>query len=126
MCAAVSSDLRHHASAHDAEAEGVLLAEQARLADYLRAVGGGHRPFAPALPDPESAWTTSVLAHRQRLSAPNRELDETRQALDRTRHDLESRLALARQQVANMEGSTSWRITAPLRAAVSAIEDRRH
>lgn len=121
----ITGDLRHHAEHQDAAADAALLPEQRDLADYLGSSAGGHRPFTAKLPGSESPWTSSLLQLRQRLSAPNRELDAALEELRLTRLDLEGRLEIAHRDLASTHASTSWRVTAPLRLLAATVEQRR-
>ncbi len=106
--AAATASLKAPAAGRDAGSDRLLLAEQRALAEQLAELEGGHRPLeAPALP-PESAWTTALLAARR--GSRSRELDE-----------LEALLEARRVELEHLRGSTSWRVTKPLRAATARL-----
>ena len=109
----IAAGRSRRSSGHEAEADHVQ-EEQSALVEHLASLGGGHRPLHSVLPTAESPWTTSVLRLRRKLSAPQRELEETRNQLEWARTDIEQFAA-----------STSWRVTAPLRAVVSSLEEFR-
>ncbi len=119
--ASIAEELRHHAGREDTDPDPTCLPEQLALAEYLAASAGGHRPFTPKVPGPESPWTTSLLQLRQRLSTPNRERDAALESLRRTRLDLGGRLEIAQRDLAHTHSSTSWRVTAPLHALGASI-----
>jgi hypothetical protein len=127
--AAISPQLQRQRD--DGEA-ALLLEEQLFLAAHLESLEGPHRPLHRSLPSAESAWATALLGSRRRVVILNRvgqglqvQLDEARRQVLRRGADLECALAeLARtkdalaaqeQRSAEMEASTSWRITSPLR-----------
>ena len=74
----------------------LLLAEHHDLALRLSSLEGGHRPLESSSLASESGWTTALLAARS--GTRTRELRNKQIALDRLR------------------GSTSWRVTKPLRS----------
>jgi hypothetical protein len=127
--ASIAGELRHHSGKDDSDSDATCLPEQRALAKYLAMSGGGHRPFTAKLPGPESPWTSSLLRLRQRLSAPKRELDAANESLRLTRLDLEGTeksLEIVQRDLTNTLASTSWRVTAPLRAVSARVEKRRH
>jgi hypothetical protein len=77
----------------------LLLDEQRLLVDALSMSDGSRGPLALALPGDESPWTTALIAaHR---ASRTRELERWKRKVD------------------DMVGSTSWRITKPVRTLVS-------
>lgn len=122
----IARGFHHQGSDRHEEDDSPLLREQRELVDHLSASRGGHRPLVPDLPGAESAWTTAVLRLRRKLSAPNRELDAAVELLRITRHDLEARLEVSQRELVNLQASTSWRITGPMRSAITWIDDLRH
>ncbi len=125
VTASIAGELAHHASEGRADSPTACLPEQRELAGFLAASRGGHRPFAPVLPCEESPWTTSILRLRHELSTPNRELEAAVELLRLTRLDLGARLDIAQRELANLKASSSWRLTAPLRAVSVSLTKRR-
>jgi hypothetical protein len=116
----IVGELLHPPGALPSAGDPALLDEQLDLVESLRQVSGGHRPFHPKLPAAESTWTTSILRLRQTEMA--RDLRDAREDLAR----VESELADANRNLTNLHTSTSWRITGPVRALVSALERAKH
>lgn len=111
----IADELLHHRSDPSDQDDAVMLAEQRDLCGYLSKIGGGHRPFSPEPLGNESAWTSSVIDLRRELLAPRKELEETKELLEDTR-----------EWLANLQASTSWRITRPLRTLTTSLEELRH
>ena len=140
--ASISPQLyRQHAPGDDEP----LRDEHRRLLAHLEAIEGPHRPFTGAPPGAESPWTTALLDDRRRanelrdalaahVAAAEALAVET--AAERQALELElktARLAFegTRTELANvyelyerMKGSTSWKVTRPLRQA-AALKDRK-
>ena len=95
----------------DEEVPGLLLPEQVRLRSVLTSLRGTHDQFGHVDIGPESLWTSALL--RSRREYRSRELE----TMERT-HDLE--LSGAKLYAFNMEHSTSWRVTRPLRSILAA------
>ncbi len=125
VTASIAGELAHHASEGRVDSPTGCLPEQRELTGFLAASRGGHCPFVPRLPCEESPWTSSILRLRHKLSAPNRELDAAVELLRLTRLDLEGRLDIAQRELANLKASSSWRLTAPLRAVSVSLAKRR-
>jgi hypothetical protein len=137
---------------HDTGDHTILLDEQQWLAEHLESLEGPQRPLTASLPNDESPWTTALLGDRRRAaglrlqrdtlenagtdpaSAGEERRQEARVDVERLRAELErsqtdlartrTELDAARQQNAEMQASTSWRVTGPLRR-LGALRNRR-
>jgi len=107
----------------------ILLTEQRQLVEQLTDLAGGHQPL-PQLPAAdESPWTDAILGDRRaNLSAGietlQRRLDHTAAERDWFATELEiarGDLAGAHHYLANLQASSSWRITAPVRSFASVL-----
>jgi hypothetical protein len=128
----VSTSLRHESVTTDDD-DGIVLDEQSQLVEHLAASAGGHRTL-PRLPCYESPWTEAILDARRsssvlelrklerRLEHSNAERDWFASALADTRSDLDD----VQSQRANLEASSSWRMTAPVRSVVALWTASRH
>jgi hypothetical protein len=96
----------------------LLLAQHHELVDRLTELEGGHRPLGRSELMDESGWTTALLASRR--GTRTRELDR----LEGERRGLEAELESTRLTLERLRGSTTWRITRPLRALSSGIGTR--
>ena len=127
--AAISPHLQRQ---RDGGAAALLLDEQRSLVAHLESLEGPHWPLHRSHPSDESAWATALLGDRRRVVVLNRvgqglrvQLEEARGEVLRRGADLErtlaelastkDALATQEQRSAQMEASTSWRITGPLR-----------
>lgn len=133
----VDDDLRHQPTGDDRRAH--LLVEHDALVERLAGLAGGHGKFDPGPPVDESPWTADVLAIR-RVSRPlsvrvrvlealdverseqvaglRSEMEASRHSLETAQADLEKYVRL----VANMQESTSWRVTRPLRSVAAKAQ----
>jgi hypothetical protein len=131
--ASISPELLRQQSTGDA---GLLLPEQQQLVRHLEGLEGAHRPFSSLPEGDESPWTEAVLGDRHQLATLSRQREELRQTARRLWYEaqgatsqaqslqvevdrlhtqiqvLEDVYELYKQQI---ESSTSWRITRPLR-----------
>jgi hypothetical protein len=131
----VTTDLRHESATTTAVDDGILLSEQSRLVAQLTDLAGAHDAL-PQLPGDESPWTRAILGVRRssnllELRKSKRQLEHTEAERDwfastlaETRSDLDD----AQGQLASLRGSSSWRLTAPIRSVSTrwaASRDRR-
>jgi hypothetical protein len=94
----------------DLDSDGeLLLAPQRDLIARLAAAGGGHLPMDPMALTSESSWTSAVIAARR--EGRTRKVEELEASVR------EKQLALDR-----LRGSTSWRVTQPLRSIIAGIK----
>lgn len=142
--ATISPELQRQQSNGD---DDLMLPEQHELVGHLERLDGPHRPF-PASPEgPESPWTTAILGDRHQLAVLSRQRDELRQTARRLWFEmeaahgeiaarqthiemLEDEVEAARAELSDvyelyeqMQSSTSWRITRPLRRAAALRPD---
>jgi hypothetical protein len=145
----VQRDLRHQGSAPSAD-DAFLGPEQRLLTDMLRGLDGHHPTLAASAAGPESPWTAVLLEHRRRLArqrtlleafARQRDMAIVRHFEDRGRRGeadaaraaevgeleaqlatLQAQLAGAREALAHLQASTSWRVTRPLRWSTAQLE----
>jgi hypothetical protein len=138
--ASISPELLRQRSTGDA---GLLLPEQQELVQHLEDLEGPHHPFSSSPEGAESPWTEALLADRHQLATLSRQREELRQtarrlwyeaqgatsqaeSLQREIDRLHTEIAvlyeaqaeeLARMQelMQQMQASTSWRVTRPLR-----------
>ncbi len=126
----ISTELQRQQSS--GEGDEVLLPEQQKLVKLLDALAGPHRPFVASPDGEESAWTAAVLRDRQELAVLSRQREELRETARRLWFDvnaatvqidrLRSRIDVVEgeltdmiEQYEEMQASTSWRLTRPLR-----------
>ncbi len=121
--AAIIAELDHQPAQHAVVDDSVLLIEQRELVDHLSSLHGIHRPLHAHLPGSESPWTTSVL--QLRLSNPNREFDAVKEELRIARDEVRRTRDDAYRALSNIQASTSWRLTRPLRTATAKFEELR-
>lgn len=130
--ASISPQLLRQRAASDTP--DVLLDEQQQLAEHLEALDGPHEPLASPAPGTESPWTTALLGDRHQLSVLSRQRDGLLhevfdqkiaiQRLEAYYNELEriqGELARVYEFLERMEGSTSWRVTRPLRQVTSLV-----
>ena len=86
--------------------EGLLLAPQEDLVRRLTDLAGGHRPLDPGSPGVGSPWTTALIGARR--GSRTRELA-----------GVEAQVREKQTEIDRMRSSTSWRVTAPLRAVIA-------
>ena len=138
----------HHETARDDVPEGVPQVH-GDVADWLRAQSGARAPLDTVPPPPGSPWPEAVLATRReaarwrrateardaelvRQAAEHAEVVSLLEALVRSRDtrvhvltsDLEGeamRYAGIKAELDRMRNSTSWKVTAPLRAALARL-----
>jgi hypothetical protein len=140
--ASLVRDELHHLSIND-DGDRHLLREHRELTELLSALEGRHQQFDPGPRPAESPWTTDVLASRRELRlsfTPGSEEWERMVERMQTVGRLEAELAAATEAfastedalgathgeleklnryVTDMQASTSWRVTKPLRALAS-------
>jgi hypothetical protein len=121
----------------------ILVNEQSSLVEELKTLEGPHHPLVPPALGRESPWTTAVLGDRQQLSMLSLQRDALRQTvadqrvlqtinagkaqyvagqLEVARSEIEtlrSQLVGLRKAYEQMQASSSWRITRPLRQIVA-------
>jgi hypothetical protein len=131
--ASVHADL-HHQSARIRTEEDGGLPSQSQITDWLRSSEGGHLPFVAGPPPPSSPWVDAVIRARRERSHLLRRLDQAQ--LDAAEYELaiqrlEAELGRAHQTIEGarlhmerLKASTSWKVTRPLRAAVSKVSRR--
>ena len=90
----------------DGDGDGLLLTPQEELLVHLTALAGGHRPLDPGAVGADSPWTTALLAARR--GSRTRELAGVEAQVDQKQTEID-----------RMRASTSWRVTAPLRAVIA-------
>jgi hypothetical protein len=83
----------------------LLLAQQHELGLCLSRLEGGHLPLEPTSLPSESCWTTALLSARSG---------------SRTR-DFQIQLENKQKELDQLRGSTSWRLTKPLRSAMAVL-----
>ncbi len=127
--ASISPQLLRQSPSDDPE---LLLDEQKALVEHLETLEGPHNPLAPISLGAESPWTTALMGDRQQLSVLalqrdvlQRTLAEHKakaqslaEAVERVSGDLEgtrAEVAYMYELYEQMQASTSWRITRPLR-----------
>lgn len=121
---AVTSGMRHQSVSVAGEDDSLLLDEQRQLVEYLVGAAGGHRGL-PGLSGPESPWTGAMLDSRHAASLLElRKMERRWQHSEAERDWFASALDESRMQLANLKGSASWRVTAPLRS-LSTLKDRK-
>jgi hypothetical protein len=122
---AVSATLRHESAKGGTEDDRVVLDEQRQLVAHLREVAGGHRSLPPP-PGLESPWTTAMLeASRRAGTLELRKLQRELEHCEAERDWFASELEEAHSLLARLKGSSSWRITAPLRSIAAVRAARR-
>jgi len=148
--AAASIDRRlRHETAEEADLATGLPVDHRAMADWLDAHAGPHQPLTSTPPAATSPWPEAVLADRREIAGLRRELERSGIELaDAARGHaevlalLEALLATREQQLAvarserdgermryegvrteldRMRASTSWTVTAPLRAAMRRL-----
>ena len=129
--ASISPQLLRQSPSDDSD---LLLDEQRELVEHLETLEGPHNPLTSLSLRAESQWTTALMGNRQELSALSLQRDAVRRALAEHKvraqisaaeiEGLKRELEGAREELAamhelyeRMQGSTSWRITRPLRQA---------
>jgi hypothetical protein len=138
----------HHETAQGEIPDGLLRVHQG-VAEWLQAHAGVHGPLVTQPPPPESLWPEAVLATRReaarwrrtveardaelvRRAAEHAEVVSILEALVRSRDqriqvlnsDLEGeaqRYSGIKAELERIKGSTSWKVTAPLRAALAKL-----
>jgi hypothetical protein len=130
--ASISPELLRQQSTGDA---GLLLPEQQELVRRLEGLEGPHGPLSPSPEGPESPWTEALLGNRHQLATLSRQREELRQTARRLWYEAQGAdakvqgleaevvrlhgeleiLAEAYELYQQMQASTSWRITRPLR-----------
>jgi hypothetical protein len=127
----------------------LLLDEHRQLVAHLESLEGPHRPLASPPPGAESPWTTAVLGNRHQLASLSLQRDALRHTvrqywwearglnakitrltadLERAQTDLEraqTDWADTYELYEQMQASTSWRITRPLRQVMNVTNRRR-
>jgi hypothetical protein len=93
------------------EADADLLNTQRVLVETLTMSKGGHRPLTVEAPGNESPWTTALI--KARRESRTRDLDK-----------VQNELAYWKRAVDDMVGSTSWRITRPMRSVISLAKHK--
>jgi hypothetical protein len=111
------ASLARDGATRPAEDTGVLLDEQRQLVDLLVATGGGHQPLRLGDVGPESPWTTTMI--RTRRDYRSREMAIVKESLADEIEEHRNSVESWQRIVDSMHGSTSWRITRPLRRAVA-------
>jgi hypothetical protein len=117
----IDGGLRHHEGGATGNGGDGLPMEQRALVHWLESVGGGHRPFANQPPPAPSPWTEAVIRLRRE---PARLASELRLL----RREPELRAAELRGlqlHLANIQSSSSWRITKPLRSVLARLQHLR-
>ena len=129
----VTTNLRHESGRATDDDDRIVLDEQRRLVEDLTELSGGHRAL-PQLSGDESPWTEAILDGRRsssvlelrklkrRLEHSDAERDWFASALDDARSDLDG----VRSQLANLEASSSWRMTASVRSIIALWTASRH
>lgn len=137
----VDVGLRHE-TAKDEPGDGTLPDDHRGMAEWLAAQAGAHGPLDTEPPGPVSVWPEAVLAGRReqvrldhRITALQAEFAEARVTLESLLRNREAKLSVARQQLEGevlryegvraeldrMLGSTSWKVTKPLRSIMSRL-----
>jgi hypothetical protein len=124
--ASISPRLRHQQASDDPE---LLLDEHRELVEHLDSIDGSHRPLRSPPPGAESAWTTALLDDRRQIGLLRTTVTDYEALIDTGRRENErlgAELDGARAELASMHrlyervrGSTSWRVTRPLRQMAS-------
>jgi hypothetical protein len=126
----ISTNLQRQQSSEGVD--DLLLPEQQELVRFLDTLAGPHRPFLASLDSVESVWTEAILRDRQQLTVLSRQREELRETarrlwfdanganaqIDRLRTDIDvvqDQLADMIEQYEQMQASTSWRLTRPIR-----------
>ena len=95
--------------AKDLDGDDTLLPQQVDLVAHLTELAGGHTDL-PEIPlGTESPWTGALLTARRENHAYRIE-------------GLETELGYARTELERLRNSTSWKVTSPLRAVVTAVQ----
>jgi hypothetical protein len=134
--ASVSSELFRQRSTEDA---GIMLPEQQELVRQLEDLEGPHRPLSSSPEGSESPWTEALLGDRHQLATLSRQREELRQTARRLWYEAEGAVSHAQglqgeidrlhtqiqiledertdvyELYEQMQASTSWRLTRPLR-----------
>jgi hypothetical protein len=90
----------------DTDGDGLLLPPQEDLVSRLGDLVGGHHPLDPGPPGIESPWATALLGARR--GSRTRELV-----------GVEAQVHEKQTEIDRLRASTSWRVTAPLRAVIA-------
>jgi hypothetical protein len=139
--ASISPGLLRQQSTGDA---GLLLPEQQELVRHLESLEGPHGPLSSSPEGAESTWTQALLGDRHQLATLSRQREELRQTARRLWYEAQGAearvqgleaevkrlhmelqiLEEAYELYQQMQASTSWRITRPLRrlAALRAAD----
>jgi hypothetical protein len=124
--ALIDGTLRHESS--DAGPDRATLpSEHLGMADWLATHAGGHRPLAAPPPRPSSPWPEALLGVRRELARSRRMVDGLSRERVQLRAELDGeRLTSAAliETLGHLRESTSWKVTAPLRAVQSALHRR--
>jgi hypothetical protein len=129
--ASISTELVRQRAPGD---DDLLLDAHRRLVELLDSLNGPHRPLASAPPGSESAWTTGLLDNRRQVTVPRDTLvaehiaEAEALAIEVAEQMKQARLRLENAQTElrnvyelyeRIKGSTSWRVTRPLRRVLA-------
>ena len=127
--ASISPELLRQQSTGDAD---LLLPEQQELVRHLEGLEGPHRPLSSSPEGAESPWAEALLGDRHQLATLSRQREELRQTARRLWYEaqgatsqveglqaeveqLHNQIEILDRVNEQMQDSTSWRITRPLR-----------
>lgn len=117
----IDGGLRHHQGGATGNVGEGLPMEQLVLVNWLESIGGGHRPFAIQPPPSPSPWPEAVIRLRREPARLASELLSVR----REHELLDAELRGLQLHLANIQSSSSWRITKPLRSVLARLQHLR-
>lgn len=114
----IDGGLRHHEDGATGNGSEGLPMEQQALVNWLESIEGGHRPFTREPPPPTSPWAEAVIRLRRE---PARLASELR-ILQRSNDELRVIQRGLQLHLANVQASSSWRLTRPIRSALARLQ----
>ena len=117
----IDGGLRHHQGGAPGDVGEGLPTEQQVLVNWLESIGGGHRPFAGQPPPSPSPWPEAVIRLRREPALLASELRSVYLELERR----DSELRGLRLHLANLQASSSWRLTRPIRTVLERLQRSR-